>query len=247
MAPTTPTDTGSEAVEPGETVTFGRTLVDGVPTDEGLTLPVDSPTLDVLSTAVGPLVSNPQVGEYAAALVTAAETNNEYLRGLAITPPGAQGPPEHVHPNYAEQFEVIEGSLVVEIDGEPQTVGAGEQTTVEAGHQHTFRNDSEEYASFTVEARPAGRLTDVVESMYGMAHEGKLTASGEPTFWQAMVMADELREDTVFTSPPPAVQWLLSAVCAPIGRRLGYRSTYPAYSDPAFWETHVEQLPKVGT
>jgi len=233
---TTPTTTT-------ETVTFGRTLVDGVPTDEGLTLPADSPTMELLSTATGPLLSNPQRGEYGIALVTADDTDGEYMRSLAVTPPGAQGPPEHVHPSYAERFEVVEGELTVELDGEPQVLDAGEQVTVEAGQRHTFRNDSEEYASFTLEARPAGRLTDVVQTLYGMAHEGKLTASGDPPFWQAMVMADELREDTVFTSPPPVVQRLLSAVLAPIARRKGYRVAYLDYSDPAFWTDRVEQPP----
>jgi len=247
MATTTHTtdsvDQTAERAVSAETVTFGRTLVDGVPVDEGLTLPVDSPTMALLASATGPLLSNPQLGEYGIALVTAEETEGASLRALAITPPGAQGPPEHVHPNYAERFEIIEGSFVVEVDGTPQLLESGDHATVEAGRRHTFRNESDDYASVVVEARPAGRLTDVVQSMFGLAHEGKLTADGNPPFWQVMVMADELRDDTVFTSPPPVVQRLLSAVCAPIGRRLGYRAAYPAYNDPAFWTERVEQPP----
>ncbi len=237
MATTTTTTTDIE------TVTFGRTLVDGEPVDEGLRLPADSPTMGLLSSATGPLLSNPQLGEYGISLVTADETDGEYMRALAITPPGAQGPPEHVHPNYAERFEIIEGELIIEIDGEPRVLRAGETASVEAGRRHTFRNESDGYASFTVEARPAGRLTDVVETLFGMAHDGTLPASGQPPFWQAMVMADELRGDTVFTSPPPVVQRLLATVFAPIGRRKGYRTAYPDYSDPAFWASRVEQPP----
>lgn len=138
-----------------ETVTFGRTLVDGTPMDDGLTFPSDSPPLDVLADATAPLISNPQLGEYAAALTMADDTDGEYSRGLIITPPGAQGPAEHFHPNYDEHFEVVEGEFIVEINGEPQTVHAGEKLTVEAGLVHTFRNEPHSYASVIGEALPA--------------------------------------------------------------------------------------------
>jgi len=229
--------------ESGEPVTFGRTLVDGEPTDEGLTFPADSPTLDALAAATSSLISNPQLGEYGAALVTAAETDGEYARALAITPPGAQGPAEHYHPGYAESFEVVEGEFVVEIEGTPRTLSASESITVEAGTPHTFRNESDSYATCIVESRPAGRLEDVVQLLFGLGHDGKLAASGRPGFLQAMVMADEMGDDTIFTSPPPTVQRVMAAVLGPIGRRVGYRSSYPKYEDDAFWEAHVEQPP----
>jgi hypothetical protein len=58
-----------------------------------------------------------------------------------------------------------------------------------------------------------------------------------------MVMADELGDDTVFTSPPPVLQSVMATIFAPIGRVLGYRSQYPEYLNEAFWDAHVEQLP----
>lgn len=227
----------------GETVTFGRTLVDGEPVDEGLTLPIDSPTLDALAQATSPLISNPALGEYGAALVSAAETDGKYARALAITPPGAQGPAEHYHPGYAESFEVVEGEFVFEVEGDPRTLSAGESITVDAGTLHTFRNQSDSYATCIVESRPAGRLEDVVQLLFGLGHDGKLAASGRPGFLQAMVMADDMGDDTIFTSPPPAVQRVMAAVLGPIGRLVGYRSSYPEYEDDAFWEAHVEQPP----
>lgn len=226
-----------------ETVTFGRTLVDGQPVDEGLTFPADSPTVALLREATGPLISNPVLGEYGAALVRAEDVDGASMRALAITPPGADGPPEHYHPGYAESFEVVEGEFVFELEGELRTLRPGESVTVEAGTPHTFRSESDAYASCIVETRPAGRLTEVIQLLFGLAHDGKLSASGRPSFLQAMVMDDELGQDTVFTGPPPAVQRLLAAVCAPVGRVAGYRAHYPAYAEDSFWEAHVEQLP----
>lgn len=236
------TDT-SETEQASEFITFGRRLVDGEPVDEGLTFPRDSPTVEILADTPYPLISNPQRGEYGAALVTAEDTDGEYIRAIGITPPGAEGPPEHFHRNYAETFEVVEGELVVEVDSKVQSLAAGETATVEAGTPHTFRNESDAYTSFIIESRPAGRLNDVIALLFGLAHDGKLPKSGQPSFLQAMVMADELGDDTVFTSPPPALQSVMATVFAPIGRLLGYRSQYPEYLDEAFWVAHVEQPP----
>ncbi|MDZ7701350.1 MAG: cupin domain-containing protein [Halobacteriales archaeon] len=237
MATTQSTETSSEPV------TFGRTLVDGDPVDDGLTFPADSPTLAALADATSPLISNPVRGEYGAALVTAEESDGERSRALAITPPGAQGPPEHYHPGFAETFEVVEGEFVFEVEGEPSTLAAGESVTIEPGTPHTFRNESASYATCVVESRPAGRLEEVVQLLFGLAHEGKLPDSGRPSFFQAMVMADEMDDDTVFTSPPPAVQSAMATVFAPLGRLLGYRDTYPEFAEDTFWEARVEQPP----
>jgi mannose-6-phosphate isomerase-like protein (cupin superfamily) len=167
MGSTTETSGTEQAAE---FITFGRRLVDGEPVDEGLTFPRDSPTVKLLADSPHPLISNPQRGEYGAALATAEETGGEYIRAIGITPPGAEGPPEHFHRTYVETFEVVEGELVAEIDSDVQSLPAGETVTGEAGTPHTFRNESDAYTSFIVESRPAGRLNDVITLLFGLAH-----------------------------------------------------------------------------
>lgn len=224
-----------------ESITFGRTLVNGEPVDEGLTLPVDSPTLKILKTAFSPLLSNPIRGEYGAGLVSAEETDGKYMRALALTPPGAGGPPPHYHPNYAEHFEVIEGEFVFELDGQNQMLHRGDSITVEPGRVHTFRNESDSYSTCTVEARSAGRLTDTIHLLWGLGHEDGLNSNGQPSFLQAMVMAEEMGDDTIFASPPESIQKFMVALFAPLGRLLGYSAKYPKYDEDSFWEARVEQ------
>jgi mannose-6-phosphate isomerase-like protein (cupin superfamily) len=228
-----------------ETVTLGRLLVDGVPSGEGLTLAADSPTLAVLRDAVTPLVGNPVLGEYGAGLELAESTGGESARGIGITLPGRGAPDEHehVHPSYDEHFEVVEGEFVFVLDGEATTLRAGEAVTVPKGTPHTYRNESDAVASCLIETRPAGRIAEVLYTLCGLGLDGKLDEDGNPRFLQAMVMAEELSDDTVFTAPPPAVQRLLATVVAPFARVLGFRATYVKYETDDFWATRVEQPP----
>lgn len=227
------------------TVTFGRQMIDGKPTGEGITLPVDSPTLDVLQTATTPLYSNPVLEEYGAGLVLASDSGGEYERGIGISPPGNDGPAEHVHPNYDERFEVVEGEYVFELDGETRVLEAGEEYTVGRGTPHAFRNESDAVASCLIETHPAGELQAVLSTLFGLAHDGRLRADGQPGFWQGMVLAEAYGDDTVFTSPPPVLQKAMATVFGPIGRLLGYRATYPEYEPDGFWIEHVEQPPEL--
>lgn len=224
-------------------VSFGRTLVDGEPADSSpkIELDTDSPTLARLRQATGPLTSNPVTGEWGAQLVDAEEVDGDYSRSLGIFPSGASGPDEHVHPNCAETFSVVEGEVVFTLDGTDQTLGAGASVTIEAGTPHTFRNDSESLASVEVEIRPSEDTTGVINALFGMAHEDKVTDTGTPKFLHTMVFADATAQDTYFTSPPRPIMKLLTAIFAPIGRALGYQAINPKYLDESFWHDHVEQ------
>lgn len=225
------------------TITFGRRLVDGRPTGPGVTVDAGGPTADLLGERTSPLISNPATGEWAAELVEPQGSSGPADRGLGIFSAHNTGPPEHYHPNHAERFEVIEGSFVFVVDGTERVLGSGDEITVESGIPHTFRNETDEVAVCIAELRPPGEVNAVIATLAGLAHDGKLSATGRPPFLQAIAMAAELAENTVFTSPPPALQRALATVFAPVARRAGYRATYPEYLEAAYWESRVEQPP----
>lgn len=225
------------------TVSFGRTLVDGttVENSPNIELDTDSPTLRRIQQATGPLMSNPVTGEWGVRLVDTEDVNGDYSRSLGIFPPNASGPAEHVHPNCTETFSVIEGDVEFTLDGNKQTLAAGASITVEPGTPHSFRNESKSLASFEVEIRPSEETTDVIATLFGLAHDGNVTDNGKPNFLHAMVFADATAQDTYFTSPPRPLMNLLTTVFAPIGRALGYQAINPKYLDESFWHEHVEQ------
>jgi quercetin dioxygenase-like cupin family protein len=224
-------------------ITTGRTLdASGKPIDgTGFTYePGDA--LDVLlQQRISPLFSEPITGEWVAGLVLSGQTRGEYERGIGIFTPGNAGPPEHFHPLYDEHFEIVRGEFVFLLGGEERTAKAGDQFAVAKGTPHTFRCVGDTVGVVVVETRPAARIGEVISTLFGMAHEGKLTRSGQPKLMHAMVIGSAYDNDTVFTSPPPAITRPLAKMLAPLGRMMGYRATDPRYADPAWWDAHVEQ------
>jgi mannose-6-phosphate isomerase-like protein (cupin superfamily) len=201
----------------------------------------DEPLAGFLAQRISPLFSQPITGEWVFGLVTAASTNGELERGVGIFKPGNAGPPEHFHPTYDEHFDILRGEFIFKIDGRERRVGAGEKLTVAMGTPHTFRCVGDTYGAVVVETRPAARTGEVIATLFAMAHEGKLTAQGQPKLMQAMVIGSEYADDTVFTSPPPSIAIPIAKALAPIGRFLGYRPTYSQYAEESYWSAHVEQ------
>jgi mannose-6-phosphate isomerase-like protein (cupin superfamily) len=74
-------------------------------------------------------------------------------------------PPEHLHPNQAERFEVLEGSMQTIIDGEERTYGVGEPFDVPAGTPHQM--GANEPTRMKWEVRPALRTAEFFERLYG--------------------------------------------------------------------------------
>jgi len=106
------------------------------------------------------------------ALLTGAETDDEYALFEVTIPPG-DGPPPHVHSRESETFYVVSGELAVCDRGEWKLVPAGGAAHLPRGHLHTFANRSDEPTTFIVMARPAG-----IEQMF--VELDALAAGGRP-------------------------------------------------------------------
>jgi len=74
-------------------------------------------------------------------------------------------PPTHLHPNQAEHFEVLEGSMRAIVDGEERVYGAGETIAVPAGIPHQM--GAEGPTRMRWEVRPALRTAEFFERLYG--------------------------------------------------------------------------------
>ncbi|MFN8475840.1 MAG: cupin domain-containing protein [Anaerolineae bacterium] len=224
-------------------LTTGRTMDrSGRPVDgSGFQYESSERLAELLAHRVSPLFSQPITGEWVFGLVTTQETRGEFERGVGVFPPGNAGPAEHIHPTYDEHFDVVRGDFIFKIGGKERQASAGDKLVVKKGTPHTFRCIGQTHGVVVAETHPAARTGEVIVTLFGMAHEGRLTRQGQPKLLQAMVIGSEYADDTVFTSPPPSIAIPIAKIIAPFGRLLGYRATDPKYLTESFWAAHVEQ------
>src|SRR5215217_3421033 len=88
-------------------------------------------------------------------------------------PSGRRVPFEHVHPYQEERFDVLSGTARVSMRGQERDVGVGETVMVPAGTPHVWGNPSEEELHVIVELRPALKMEEWFETVFGLQRDGK--------------------------------------------------------------------------
>jgi mannose-6-phosphate isomerase-like protein (cupin superfamily) len=177
--------------------------------------------------------------------------------------PDATELPPHVHDVGDETFRALDGRLTVVKDGEPRRLDPGETYTVEAGREHSFRNDTGENVAFHVEP-PWWRTVETQLTAFGLDHEGAFGgggggsgsgggggsgdvdgagtgAYGEPGLAYGLVTAEYLRDGTTIAGAPRPVQRALWATVGRVARALGYRAVEERFLRDEYWERTVEQ------
>jgi mannose-6-phosphate isomerase-like protein (cupin superfamily) len=96
---------------------------------------------------------------------TGAETGGEALEMEADYSGEAGMPPEHLHPEQDERFEILEGRMRAIVDGEERVYSVGESFDVLAGTRHQMA--AEEPARMRWTVRPALRTAEFFERLYG--------------------------------------------------------------------------------
>ena len=161
---------------------------------------------------------------------TARDTGGALLSGVWTA---VGDTPMHVHPLQEEHFEVLSGTVGIQIEDEQRSLGEGEQATVPPGTPHRWysEDDQEEKARFLFELRPALNTEILLETLYGLATDGNTDRNGLPKPLQMAVILNGLHKDEIYLATPPiAVQKALFALLSPMGKLVGYRDHYPKYS-----------------
>ncbi len=180
---------------------------------------------------VGEKIENPIGGERITWRQTAASSDGEVLAFELELGPGAAVAAEHRHLRQEERFAVESGTIGLSVSGKESVLGPGEEAVVPAGTPHHWWNLGHETAVVGVEIRPALETEVFFETLFGLARDGKTNAKGIPGLLQIAVAYAELGEScSRLTRPPVAVQRLVLTPLAPLGRLLGRRAAYPAYS-----------------
>jgi quercetin dioxygenase-like cupin family protein len=179
----------------------------------------------------GETIENPVTGERITWIETAETTGGELLAFDLYIAPGAAVAREHIHARQEERFLVSAGVISLAVAGERRKVGLGEGVTVPAGTPHHWSNDGDEEVAVRVELRPALDTETFFETFFGLGRDGKTNSEGIPGLLQIAVAFQDLGDSCPsLTKPPPALQRVVFAALAPLGRLFGRRAVYPKYS-----------------
>jgi quercetin dioxygenase-like cupin family protein/carbon monoxide dehydrogenase subunit G len=179
-------------------------------------------------------------------LESSRDTNDGSLRGDYFAAPRAKVP-EHVHRDQEERFEVVSGTLCIRMGGREMILTPGQSAVGPPGVPHKWWNPSDdEEVHFLVGLNPGRDVETWLETLLGLAREGKTTRTGIPKNpLQLAVLLDELGRWAYYTGVPMPVQKVLFVPLvslAFVGRLLGYKASYPEYSGPEAAQTmRIEQ------
>jgi len=174
----------------------------------------------------GDVIENPVTGERLIFRETSRETNGEAVVVETFVKPDGFVAAAHVHPQQEERFVILRGTVGFRLGREKMVAGPGQEVTVPAGTAHKFWNAGEDEAHFVCEVRPALQFEQLIETMFGLAADGKTNRKGMPNPLRLAVIARHHFDDVRLPFPPAWMQRMGLALGAPLGRVLGYEGTY---------------------
>jgi mannose-6-phosphate isomerase-like protein (cupin superfamily) len=172
--------------------------------------------------AVGDVLENPVTGERFTVLAVPRD-EEDWGRAEILLPPGAKGPPRHVHERTQERVSVLEGVLTVSLGGrrDRRELRAGQALELPPGVPHRFWNPSDAPVRLVGEARPGAQLGVALERLCRLAQQGKVTRRGAPKDPLEVALLFE-QSEMYLTGLPLAVQRPLQRWLAGLARRRGY-------------------------
>jgi quercetin dioxygenase-like cupin family protein len=181
----------------------------------------------------GDTIENPVTGERLVFRKTSRDTGGQAVVIETFVQPNGFVAAAHVHPSQEERFEVLRGSVGFKIGRKKIVAGPGRRITVPAGTPHKFWNAGDDEAHFVCEVRPALQFESLIETMFGLATDGKTNRKGMPNPLRLAVIANAHFDTVRLPFPPAILQRIALAAGAPVGQLLGYGATYVPAGEPA--------------
>jgi quercetin dioxygenase-like cupin family protein len=187
--------------------------------------------LTMAITHAGDRFENPATRETGRIITGAGDTDGRYMQSETRVRPGGAVSAAHRHRECTERFEVLEGELTVQLDGQTRTLRPGEQVTIAPGAAHHYANRSDADVVFRFNVWPAARFEAMVVTLFALATEGRTDDKGRPSPLQMAVILDEYDDVLELVGPPRWLQRLAIPLLARIGRAPGLRAGYAHHAD----------------
>jgi mannose-6-phosphate isomerase-like protein (cupin superfamily) len=174
----------------------------------------------------GEVVANTLTGEWAQVRTGRMATGGRLIESDYRLSAGGAVAAAHIHPNQTETFEVLEGEITIRLGKEEFLARPGVRYVALPGVPHRMVNHTEQDATLFSTSIPALRMDELLETVWGLASDGKTNRWGYPNPLRAAAIAAEFSDDMVLAAPPPWVQKLVLRPLLPLARLLSYPGTY---------------------
>jgi mannose-6-phosphate isomerase-like protein (cupin superfamily) len=136
--------------------------------------------------------------------------------------PGGSPPPPHFHPAQAERFEILAGTLHVEVDGERQELTTGDQLDIPPDTTHRMWNPTGKVVQARWETRPAGRTEEWFRALAGLQGTKWVTREGKPKALAFAALASEYHDTFRLAGGPQLLMRILLVAAARLARVRGF-------------------------
>lgn len=179
----------------------------------------------------GKVLKNPVTGQDIIFLQTAKDTGGQVLEMESVYLKRSLEPIAHYHPLQDEDFTVLEGELTVLIDQAKRIYRVGESFHIPKGTIHSMWNATDSRTLMNWQVRPALDTEYLLETMAGLAFDGKTSPAGKPSLLQIAWIGNRYRQVFRLAKPAYFVQRIVFSLLSPFARLAGYRSAYRKYLD----------------
>lgn len=171
----------------------------------------------------GHVIVNPTSGERIVIRVSGTQTGGRLLSFDLFLPPGAHVPARHAHPIQEEQFTVIAGQMRFRLGRLRRSILAnpGDVVRVPPGTAHWFGNAGAGSAHARVEARPALRMEEMLESAAAMGKPRYFPGARIPRLPDLALFLREFQREVAVPDVPASLVRAFLAPFAWLGRRQG--------------------------
>jgi quercetin dioxygenase-like cupin family protein/uncharacterized protein YndB with AHSA1/START domain len=139
-----------------------------------------------------------------------AQNGRELLQFVVVGRPRGFLAQPHVHTRQSERFEVLSGSMQLELGGKKHQLLPGDTMEVPAGAPHRQQAGGSGEGRIRVEVRPAGRTHEFLVRLAEMCASGEVLRGGWPRPLAAAALIRDFADEGHAARPPVRVQTSLA-------------------------------------
>ncbi|MBU2062523.1 MAG: cupin domain-containing protein [Bacteroidetes bacterium] len=145
------------------------------------------------------------------------ESKEKLVFRTVVKPSGGQAG-VHYHTKITEEFKIISGELMVNLNGKKLTLKSEDHYVIKPFDRHQFLNESKNDVVFEVMVSPSMDIKRGLQVIYGLATEDKVYKNGLPKNLLSAAIAIQMM-DAYVPKIPLSIQKIGIGVLAFLGRK----------------------------